>query len=64
MDNLISGLIASVIFVAFVAGLAHSIGVLPFAIIVGLVIVMMLWDFVGSARAGLAQEKKDAEKNR
>lgn len=61
MDNLISGLIASVIFIAFVAGPAESIGVVPFAIVVVIVIAMMLWDFVESAKAGLVQERKDAQ---
>ena len=56
MDNLISGLIAAAIFVPFVGGLAVSIGVVPFAIIVVIVVAMMLIDFYQSARDGLRAE--------
>lgn len=59
MDNLISGSIAVVIFVAFTAGLAETIGTVPFTIIVGSVIVMLLIDFWQSAKEGLAKEKKE-----
>ena len=59
MDNLISGLLAAVIFTAFVGGLAESIGVLPFAIIVGAVIIMMWIDFLQSAKEGLKEGKQD-----
>ena len=55
--NLISGLIALVIFIAFVADPTESIGSVPFAIIVVIVIAMMPWDFVESANAGLVQER-------
>ena len=64
MDNLNSGLIASAVFVAIVAGLAESIGVLALAVIVFIVIAVMRWNFVEPAKAGLAQKWKDAEKNR
>ncbi len=53
MDNVISGLIAAAIFIPFVGGLAVSIGAVPFAIIVVLVVAMMLIDYYQSARDGL-----------
>ncbi len=56
MDNLISGLIAAAIFIPFVGGLAVSIGVVPFAIIVVIVVAMMLFDYYQSARDGLRAE--------
>jgi Flp pilus assembly protein TadB len=57
MDNLISGLIAAAIFISFVVGLAVSIGVVPFAVIVMIVVAMLLVDFFQSARDGLRAEK-------
>ncbi len=57
MDNLISGLIAAAIFIPFVGGLAVSIGVAPFAIIVVIVVAMFLFDFFQSARDGLRAGK-------
>ncbi len=57
MDNLISGLIAAAIFIPFVGGLAVSIGAVPFAIIVVIVVAMMLIDYYQSARDGLRAEK-------
>jgi MFS superfamily sulfate permease-like transporter len=57
MDNLISGLIAAAIFIPFVGGLAVSIGVTPFAIIVVIVVAMFLFDFFQSARDGLRAGK-------
>ena len=62
MDNLISGLIAAIVFIAFVAGLAQSIAVIPFGIIVAIVIAMMLTDYIGSAKEGLREEKEKAER--
>ncbi len=53
MDNLISGFIAAAIFIPFVGGLAVSIGAVPFAVIVLIVVAMMLFDFFQSARDGL-----------
>jgi len=58
-----SRLIASAIFIAFVAGLAESIGVPSLAVIVFIVIAVMKWNFVEPAEAGLAHDRKDAEKN-
>ena len=63
MDNLISGSIAAVIFAAFVAGLAESIGALPFIVIVGIVILMMLIDLKQSVVEGFAEEKAQREKS-
>ena len=59
MDNLITGTIAVAIFLAFVLGLAGSIGTIPFAIIVVIVSAMILTDFIQSAREGLKQEKEN-----
>ena len=49
-DNLISDFIAAAIFIAFVGGLAVSIGVVPFTIIV---VGLMLFDYYLLARDGL-----------
>ena len=57
MDNLISGLIAAAIFIPFVVGLAVSIGAVPFAVIVMIVVAMLLFDFFQSALDGLLVEK-------
>ncbi len=62
MDNLISGVLAVALFLAFTLGLAQSIGKLPFAIIVAIVCVMVLVDLWQSAREGLAEEKARREK--
>lgn len=57
MDNIITGAIAVSIFMAFVLGLAGSISATPFVIIVVAVCLMILTDFVQSAKAGLKEEK-------
>ncbi len=57
MDNVSSGLSAAAIFIPFVGGLAVSIGVTPFAIIVVIVVAMFLFDFFQSARDGLRAKK-------
>lgn len=59
MVNLISGIFAAAIFIAFVGGLAESIGVLPFALIVGSVVIMMLIDFAQSVKKGMKKNKAD-----
>lgn len=59
MDNLITGLIAVIIFLAFVFGLAESIGALPFFIIVLIVAIMLVTDFYQSAREGLREDEAD-----
>jgi hypothetical protein len=57
MDNLITGAISVIIFVAFVGGLAHSIGEAPFILIVAAVSIMLVIDFYQSAKEGLQKEK-------
>jgi uncharacterized membrane protein len=57
MDNLITGLIAVVIFLGFAGGLAESIGEFPFVMIVIIVSCMLLVDFYQSAREGLQKDK-------
>ena len=63
MDNLITGLIAVTIFVAFTLGLAVSIGTIPFGIIVIIVASLLLIDFYQSAKEGLKQEKNRSPDN-
>ena len=57
MDNIISGAIGVLIFMAFVLGLAESIGVWPFAIIVVVVCILLCIDYFQSAKEGLRREK-------
>jgi len=57
MDNLITGLIAVVIFLGFAGGLAQSIGQFPFIMIVIIVSLMLLIDFYQSAKEGLQKDK-------
>ena len=58
MDNLITGLIAVGIFLAFVLGLAVSIGTIPFGVIVVIVSGLIVTDFYQSAKDGLKEGKK------
>lgn len=58
MDNIITGAIAVVIFLAFAGGLAESIGAVPFILIVIIVGIMLLVDFYQSAREGLEEERR------
>ncbi len=58
MDNLITGILAIAVFVAFTAGLAQSIGAIPFVFIVAIVIAMAGYDFWQSARHGLREERE------
>ena len=58
MDNIITGAIAVVIFLAFAGGLAESIGAIPFILIVIIVGAMLCVDFYQSAKEGLAEERK------
>jgi len=58
MDNLITGLIAVAVFLAFVLGLANSIGAIPFTIIVLIVSAMIVTDFYQSAKQDTKQEKE------
>ena len=57
MDNLISGIVAVTLFLAFTLGLTQSIDKLPFTIIVVAVCVMVLVDLWQSVKEGLAEEK-------
>ena len=57
MDNLITGIIAVGIFLAFVLGLAVSIGTIPFGIIVVIVSGLIVTDFYQSAKEGLNKGK-------
>jgi uncharacterized membrane protein len=57
MDNLITGLIAVVIFLGFAGGLAESIGEFPFVMIVIIVSCMLLVDYYQSAKEGLQKDK-------
>ncbi len=59
MDNLITGLIALAVFLAFVLGLANSIGAIPFTIIVIIVSGMISLDYYQSAKQGLEKEKNN-----
>jgi hypothetical protein len=59
MDNIITGAIAVAVFLAFVLGLAESIGALPFAVIVVVVSALLCADFYQSSREGLQSEKQD-----
>lgn len=59
MDNMITSIIGAIIFIAFTAGLAESIGEAPFIIIVAIVILMMGVDVYQSIREGLQQEKNN-----
>lgn len=58
MDNIITGAISVAIFLAFVLGLAHSIGALPFVLIVVIVSAMICTDFYQSAKQGLKKERQ------
>ena len=57
MDNLITGVLSALLFISFVAGLAESIGVLPFMLIVGIVSIMLLIDLVQSIRQGFSKSE-------
>ncbi|PCI40804.1 MAG: hypothetical protein COB46_06130 [Rhodospirillaceae bacterium] len=50
MDNTIAGLFGILIFLAFVGGLAISIGSVPFMVIVAIIGVMAVYDFYESVR--------------
>ena len=58
MDNIITGAIAVVLFLAFAGGLAESIDAIPFVMIVIIVGAMLVTDFYQSAKEGLRQEKQ------
>ena len=50
MDNLIAGVVGVVLFLAFVFGLAQSIGALPFVVIVAIVAALALIDLWQSVK--------------
>ena len=58
MDNSITGILSAVLFIAFVAGLAESIGALPFMLIVGVVSTMLLVDLVQSIKQSFSDKRK------
>ena len=58
MDNIITGAIGVIIFMAFVLGLAQSIGEMPFVIIVVAVCAMLCIDFFQSTRESLQTMKQ------
>ncbi len=51
MDNKITGILGVGLFLAFIGGLAESIGKLPFVIIVMIVGAMALYDLYESTRS-------------
>jgi hypothetical protein len=61
MDNMITGVLSALLFIAFVAGLAESIGALPFMLIVAIVSIMLLIDLVQSVKQGFS--KSDGQSN-
>ncbi|HEY9081254.1 hypothetical protein [Magnetovibrio sp.] len=56
MTNLLTGLFGIALFLAFIGGLAQSIGAAPFIIIVAMIAAMALYDFYESIR----DARKDA----
>jgi len=60
MTNLITGLIGIVLFLAFVGGLAQSIGAVPFILIVIIIGAMALYDFYESVRESRQQDAAKA----
>ena len=58
MDNIITGAIGVAMFLAFVLGLAESIGALPFVVIVVFVSALLCTDFFQSAKEGLMEERQ------
>lgn len=57
MDQSISAIIGAIIFISFVAGLANSIGSIPFFLIVGSVILMLGVDTVQLIRGQIKSGK-------
>ena len=62
MDNTITGLFGIVLFLAFIGGLAQSIGALPFMIIVAIIGSMAVYDFYESVRDARKEAAAKAEK--
>ena len=63
MDNVITGVIGVTLFLAFVFGLAQSIGALPFFIIVAGVAVLAVLDLWQSIREQAARNRSVASRN-
>ena len=61
MDNIITGVLSALLFIAFVAGLAASIGEMPFIIIVGIVSVMVLVDLTQSIKQGFSARNRKGD---
>ena len=65
--NTVTGLIGISLFIAFIGGLAESIGALPFIIIVSIIGAMATYDFVESVRderkQSVRQANVDAKEN-
>lgn len=59
MDEIITAVIGTVIFSAFVAGLAESIGAWPFILIVAVVILLVGVDASEVIRAKLKERKSE-----
>ncbi len=59
MDNMITGALAVIVFGAFVIGLAFSIGQLPFILIAGLVLALLVIDYVQNVRSENDKNKLD-----
>lgn len=60
MGNMISGVLGVGVFAAFTVGLAETIGTIPFSIIVGSVLLMVLYDLRDSIKEGF-EDKKDKD---
>jgi ABC-type microcin C transport system permease subunit YejE len=58
MDNIITGVVSAALFIAFVVGLANSIGAPPFMLITAIVSVMMVIDLVQSIRKEFAEKRR------
>ena len=61
MDNMITGILSALLFIAFVAGLAESIGALPFMLIVGIVSIMVLIALVQYISPGFSQSDRQSD---
>lgn len=60
MTNTITGLFGIILFLAFVGGLAHSIGATPFIVIVVIIGAMAVYDYYESVRDERKQTAKKA----
>ena len=60
--NLVGGLIALVMAVAYFMGLAYLIGAIPLYVAMGIGVVLMIWDLIIST--GETADKREAEQGR